>query len=172
MQYKTHQCRYFFNKAQQMQYLAHFPPQKTYNFRLCIFTYYCWHFMCCFEYFFHYRPCFTVVFSCCFYSAQKRVVEPQLWCGCFELTVEVLDTAVTQAPQLLFLFLSFFALSFFIDCEAPRGTVAEGGLRYATRPLHTICHGLNACLLPPSARACMCAHCLRLNWTRSMLKKL
>ncbi len=52
MQYKTHQCRYFFNKAQQMQYLAHFPPQKTYNFRLCIFfTYYCWHFMCCFEYF-------------------------------------------------------------------------------------------------------------------------
>ncbi len=110
-----------------------------------------------------YRPCFTVVFSCCFLQCTKRVVEPQLWSGCFELTVEVLDTAVTQAPQLLFLFLSFFALSFFIDCEAPRGTVAEGGLRYATRPLHTICHGLNACLLPPSARACMCAHCLRLN---------
>ncbi len=60
--------------------------------------------MCCFEYFVHgytivytsivlYRPCFTVVcLVVVFYSAQK-----QLWSSCFELTVEVLDTAVTQA---------------------------------------------------------------------------
>lgn len=96
------------------------------------------------------------------------LVRSPLW---NELTVEVLEPAVTQAPQLSgqwdsLASCSCLSLRFrFSLIVKPLGGQSLKGVygtpSDATRPLHTICHWLNACLLPPSARVCVCvcAHC-------------
>lgn len=104
-----------------------------------------------------YCSVFTFFF---FYSVQKRVLEPQLWSGCFALwneltvkgvTVEVLESAVTQAPQLLsrqwdsIASCSCLSLRFrFSLIVKPLGGQSLKGVygtpSDATRPLHTICH--------------------------------
>lgn len=74
-------------------------------------------------------------------------------------------SGITSVGLALLLFLLFYALSFFIDCAAPRGTVTEGGIRYAFRRDQTLTghlprtKRLSPPSLPPSARACVCAQC-------------
>lgn len=143
---------------------AHFFPHKSIYFLFIIFGYvfFCILFfvifMCYVEYFYlgsskvvHtsvlvyivyiYRPCLTVVCLACSNSSPSATI--------------------TSVGLACFLFLPFFALSFFIDCEAPRGTVTEGGLRYAFRRDQTLTHHLPLTkrLSPPSLCSCVCAQC-------------
>lgn len=98
------------------------------------------------------------------FSQVVLLVPSPLW---NELTVEACGnsspSAIRSVGLARFLFLPFFALSFFIDCEAPRGTVTEGGLRYAFRRDQTLTHHLPLTkrLSPPSfcPCVCVCAHC-------------